>query len=893
MKLVISSVVLRLISGLIALLALGACPTRAANPGDLDLSFSPPANYRWYFGSLSVVGQRMFPWAYPTMPYHPLWEDGRIDSTWSLSERISPMTTLVSTAAGEMLATTVDSGPYWLGPEGQFVQRGGGTGRDPILLPREDGSVAVHWLGGSALWSSERIRDPWFTDHSLLVPVPPNASWRTRAVQDSRNRLIIVGNFRSMGGVERVGLGRLLPDGRPDPAWNPSPLLGLTLTNAGTVTAPDERLSSTPVDVTLGTNDTVWITLNVSTDGSGRPQRMVQIDDQGALVREFQVPFGGSEAVRCVQPDGRILVGGVRGELNNRPAPLIRLNPDGTVDSTFQVSFAPTNASIGGMELDAQGRLWICGGFSQVNGVDRPGYARLFAYEPEARPPEASISSSPAKVGYNESLFLTARVTGYPIPALQWYRDGVPLPGETNRGLRFPVGDGGALGQFHLVATSPLGTNELRFPTPMLANRSPLPGSDPTLWAVLPLKQGIPLQICPLPDGTVWVGVGPGQEVEGIFPMVFRYRADGTPDPAFGDGGVVTGNGTVQNLRPLATGGVLVAGDFTQLAGQPAYGLAELDATGRRVARNFPELDHPVVTTVLPLPDGRYLVAGTFNQVAGRPHYRMVRLNADLSPDSSFTSPVDPFTMVHQLELDSQGRVLAAGGGAFTFGLARLLETGAVDPTFERSRDPVSAFVIEPAGTLLTVSPLSRRSADGRVVQNFDNRPSLLSGVAPWTDQRLVALPDGGALYVSDALALPQLIRWLGDGRVDLGFQSPPASNTSFRSHSISAVVMMPDGSLLVGRTESDAGTSRAIIQRLVLDPDRQLRNPTVENGVLKGSLATQSGSRYRIQSRPALNGAPSVLVQTLEGDGYESPVELPATGTQGFLEVIRESRRD
>ncbi|MBN9689625.1 MAG: hypothetical protein J0M24_05250 [Verrucomicrobia bacterium] len=892
MKRVISSAVLRLISGLIALLVLGACPSRAANPGDLDLSFSPPANYRWYFGSLSVVGPRMYPWAYPTTPYHPLWEDGRIDSTWSLSDNLTPMTTLVGTAAGEMLAGLVDSGPHWLGPEGQLVQRGGATGRDPILFPREDGSVAVHWKGGSALWNSERKKDPWFTEYSTLGPIASGNTWDTRAVQDSRNRLILVGNFRSIGGVGRLGLGRLLPDGRPDPAWNPSPLLGTALTNGGTDSQPDERLNIKPVDVTLGTNDTVWISLDASTDGSGRPQRMVQIDDQGAVIREFESPFSVYSMVRCVQPDGRLLVGGVQDGLNNRSA-LIRLNPDGTVDPTFQVSFAPTNALIGGMELDVQGRLWICGRFSQVNGVARPGYARLFAYEPEVSPPVASITASPAKVGFNESLFLTARVSGYPVPALQWYRDGVPLVGETNRGLRLPVGNGGALGQFHLVATSPLGTNELRFPTPILADRSPLPGSDPTLWAVLPLKLGAPLQICPLPNGLVWVGVGPLQEVEGIFPMVLRYRADGTLDPAFGDGGVVTGNGTVRNLRPLATGGVLVAGDFTELAGQPAYGLAELDATGRRVARNFPELDYAVLTSVLPLPDGRYLIAGTFNQVAGRAQYRLARLKADLSPDPSFTSPVDPFTMVHQLELDSQGRILAAGGGGFPFGLARLLETGAIDPSFERSRDPVSAFVIEPDGTLLTVSPLSRRSANGQILQNFDNRPLSPSGIPPWTDQRLVGSPDGEALYVSDRLALPQLIRWLGDGRVDLGFQSPPPSQPSFRSHQISAVVMMPEGSLLVGRTESDDVTSRAVIQRLVLDPDRQLRNPTVENGVLRGSLATQTGTRYRIQSRPALNGAPSVPVETLEGDGFERTVELPVTGSRGFLEVIREVRRD
>jgi hypothetical protein len=63
--------------------------------------------------------------------------------------------------------------------------------------------------------------------------------------------------------------------------------------------------------------------------------------------------------------------------------------------------------------------------------------------------------------------------------------------------------------------------------------------------------------------------------------MVGKLGPDGYLDFDFGDAGEVMGDGFVESQRLLADGGILVAGQFRELAGVPATGLAELDAEGR------------------------------------------------------------------------------------------------------------------------------------------------------------------------------------------------------------------------------------------------------------------------------------------------------------------------
>jgi uncharacterized delta-60 repeat protein len=390
-------------------------------------------------------------------------------------------------------------------------------------------------------------------------------------------------------------------------------------------------------------------------------------------------------------------------EPNTPLAAVVRLNAGGSVDETFDVGISSATGwvQIWSLALDPSGRLYIAGSFDAVNGVPRPGLARVQAYEPIPEAPSLAIAYHQPRIGTNEFLYLTASVGGVPEPALQWYLDGVELPGQTLSRLAGAGGKRGAGWELHLVASNSEGTKELHFPTVELAVRSPRPGViDATFQRTLVEFPNV-TQLLSLADGSVLVGGGDlyAQTLEPRA-MVGKLSSDGYLEASFGEAGIVKGDGYVESLRVLADGGILVAGKFTELAGEPAMGLAELDAEGRLVARDWPELDVAHVSTALRLPDGRQVIAGEFSTVAGKSAYRLARLNDDLTLDETFTSSLEPGQYVNHLEVDAEGRLLLAG-----VGLQRLQEDGSADPGFQWFEGNVSSVVVEPNGNLLTLTP--------------------------------------------------------------------------------------------------------------------------------------------------------------------------------------------
>lgn len=92
-------------------------------------------------------------------------------------------------------------------------------------------------------------------------------------------------------------------------------------------------------------------------------------------VASFNPVVSGTVTCLAYQTDGRILVGGSFTSIGGTPTTnLARLNPDGTLDSTF-------SASLGGpvtrILLLRDGRILIVGNFWDVGGAQRPKIARL------------------------------------------------------------------------------------------------------------------------------------------------------------------------------------------------------------------------------------------------------------------------------------------------------------------------------------------------------------------------------------------------------------------------------------------------------------------------------------------------------------------------------------
>jgi uncharacterized delta-60 repeat protein/uncharacterized repeat protein (TIGR01451 family) len=87
-------------------------------------------------------------------------------------------------------------------------------------------------------------------------------------------------------------------------------------------------------------------------------------------------PSGSVRAI-AVQPDGRILIGGLFTNVNGSNYNyLARLNSDGTLDTNFNVGVGGNNYVLA-IALDSQQRILVGGTFSRFSGVTRNGITRL------------------------------------------------------------------------------------------------------------------------------------------------------------------------------------------------------------------------------------------------------------------------------------------------------------------------------------------------------------------------------------------------------------------------------------------------------------------------------------------------------------------------------------
>jgi uncharacterized delta-60 repeat protein len=109
--------------------------------------------------------------------------------------------------------------------------------------------------------------------------------------------------------------------------------------------------------------------------------RLLAFETNGDLDLSFTPPkiTNGLVSAVLVQPDGKVVVGGSFGKLNNVSRFNIgRLNSDGSLDATFDPGSGTDGSQINQLVRQSDGKLLIVGGFTLVNGVNRlPGLARL------------------------------------------------------------------------------------------------------------------------------------------------------------------------------------------------------------------------------------------------------------------------------------------------------------------------------------------------------------------------------------------------------------------------------------------------------------------------------------------------------------------------------------
>jgi uncharacterized delta-60 repeat protein len=141
----------------------------------------------------------------------------------------------------------------------------------------------------------------------------------------------------------------------------------LTL-DAGFVTA--NGINVAPVTMALQSDGKVLLGGFFTTHGVTSYNRIVRLNSNGSLDTSFVIGTGFSEVVRDIkiQSDGKILVGGNFTSYNGTSANrLIRLNIDGSIDSSFNIGtgFPSTVRKI---KIQSDGKILVAGDFISFNG---------------------------------------------------------------------------------------------------------------------------------------------------------------------------------------------------------------------------------------------------------------------------------------------------------------------------------------------------------------------------------------------------------------------------------------------------------------------------------------------------------------------------------------------
>ena len=567
-------------------------------------------------------------------------------------------------------------------------------------------------------------------------------------------KVLIGGSFASFNGTARNNIARLNADGSLDTSFNPGS--GTDALVYKIVVQPDGK---------------ILVGGDFTTFNGESYNRIVRINTDGSTDNTFNIGTGSSGSVRdiALQPDGKIIVVGGISTFNGIPvARVVRLNTNGSVDTTFSSNI--TGGTMFSVALQADGKILIGGAYSPANPPftnETPDLRRL-----------NSNGTMDMAFSYQGNVFVLEIIV---------QPDGKILAGGTT-----------------LVRYNQDGTVDETFQQPTMVN-------------------GNVFSVALQPDNKI-IAAGSFLIYNDVTEnYITRLNNDGTKDTSFNFSAGTGADNTIVSILKQADNKLIITGEFNSYNGVIRNGIARITQDG------LLDTTYDVGSgTNLPInysaiaPDGKVIIVGNFTTYNGIAVNRFARINTDGSLDTSFNAGVfaDYFgytsSRISAIAVQPDGKVLLGGGfhsydGVPVIQFCRLNTDGSLDTGFNPDFIPYDInrktrkIVVLPDSKILLSSAdlgtdfqetLFKINPDGTQDLSFtplnSNNLRDVHEIAVQEDGKIIVAGDR---WVSSGNFDSRFMRLMPDGSVDTIFQDSDYETTFF---SVGNVFPQADGKIIV-----------------------------------------------------------------------------------------------
>jgi uncharacterized delta-60 repeat protein len=315
--------------------------------------------------------------------------------------------------------------------------------------------------------------------------------------------------------------------------------------------------------------------------------KIARINSDGQIDNTFNVNLGkegfDSAFAIAIQQDQKILVGGGFQTVNGSPARLIRINSDGTLDSSFNsnIDFIPQGSQIKAIKIQSDGKIIVSGNLYSFNGSTPSNLVRL-------------NSNGTVDTDFGNNAGTGPNSAPYAI-AIQ--PDGkIIIVGFFFNFSSTPV--------YYLARLNSNGSRDTSF----TSNTGT--GANDDIWDVAVQADG---KIILVGDFTTFNGVTANR--------IVRLNSDGTRDTAFTANTGTGPNSRIYSIAIQPNGKIVLGGQFTTFNGATVNRIVRLNADGTRdtaftanTGVGVSSENNPTVRVVNIDSSGNLLIGGGFSK---------------------------------------------------------------------------------------------------------------------------------------------------------------------------------------------------------------------------------------------------------------------------------------